>query len=295
VRDSTALRVFLAHSKEDKSLIREVFFLLKLDGFLPWFDEESLVAGHNWKLEIEKAVEASDVVVLFISPSGVDRAGYLQKEIALAIDVAERQPEGRIYLIPVRLGECEMPRRLSHLHWISSPRDPNSVADVYCGLQEALLTRESELGLQRQRYVLMSPGKHIDKRVGPLLKARSYTLLKEGRYLVRGQNPDGSRYYGIAVVKHETKVMYAAKTGKSLLGAYATITWDIDGLKTQAQEEPRFSAGFSAGKHGRDPDTITLVGDYKVSYKRLLPGGAYKGTWGNGGTEELIPAARRHD
>ena len=40
------------HSKEDKPLVRESFFLLHLDGFVPWLDEESLVAGQNWEFEI---------------------------------------------------------------------------------------------------------------------------------------------------------------------------------------------------------------------------------------------------
>jgi hypothetical protein len=60
VNSSTELRVFLAHSKEDKPLVREIYSLLRVDGFSPWFDEESLVAGHDWKFEIENAVEASE-------------------------------------------------------------------------------------------------------------------------------------------------------------------------------------------------------------------------------------------
>jgi hypothetical protein len=38
--------------------------------------------------------------------------GVLQKEIKKALDVADEQPEGVAYMIPVRLEECDMPTRL---------------------------------------------------------------------------------------------------------------------------------------------------------------------------------------
>ena len=39
---------------------------------------------------------------------------YLQKELRTVLDAADYQPEGRIFVIPVRLEECEIPSRLSH-------------------------------------------------------------------------------------------------------------------------------------------------------------------------------------
>lgn len=100
---STKLRVFLAHSKEDKPLVLEIYYLLQLDGFVAWVDKESLVPGHDWEFEIENAVQQSDVVIVFISSSGMDRRGYLHKELALAIEVAQRQPQGAIYIVPFAL------------------------------------------------------------------------------------------------------------------------------------------------------------------------------------------------
>jgi hypothetical protein len=35
------LSVFLAHAKEDKPLVLEIYHLLRLDGFLPWVDKEN--------------------------------------------------------------------------------------------------------------------------------------------------------------------------------------------------------------------------------------------------------------
>jgi hypothetical protein len=43
----------------------------------------------------------------------------VQKEIKFALDVADEQPEGAIFIIPVKLEECDVPDRLSHWHWVS--------------------------------------------------------------------------------------------------------------------------------------------------------------------------------
>jgi TIR domain len=39
---------------------------LKPDGFEAWLDKESIFAGQNWELEINKALRTCDVVVFFI-------------------------------------------------------------------------------------------------------------------------------------------------------------------------------------------------------------------------------------
>src|SRR5262249_4639030 len=112
------LRVFLAHSSGDKAYVRAIHQLLRLAGFDPWLDEEQLVAGQNWESEIEKAVERADAIAIFLSERAVNKAGYLHKELALALKAAERQPEGALYRVPIRLDATEPPRMLRHLRWI---------------------------------------------------------------------------------------------------------------------------------------------------------------------------------
>ncbi len=36
----------------------------------------------------------------------------------MALDILDEQPEGAIYLIPVRLEECPVPERLSKRQWV---------------------------------------------------------------------------------------------------------------------------------------------------------------------------------
>jgi len=105
-----AVRVFLCHSSADKPGVRDLFRRLVKDGCEPWLDEEKLLPGQRWAEEIPRAVRNSDVVVVCMSQLATAKRGYLQKEIAFALDVALEEPEGSIFLIPARLEECEVPR-----------------------------------------------------------------------------------------------------------------------------------------------------------------------------------------
>lgn len=114
-----SLTVFLCHDSGDKPAVRRLYHDLLRDGFQPWLDEESLLPGEDWDREISKAVRGSHVVVVCLSRRSVTRGGYIQKEIKFALDVAEEQPEGTIFLIPLRLEDCEVPERFRKWHWVN--------------------------------------------------------------------------------------------------------------------------------------------------------------------------------
>jgi hypothetical protein len=112
------VRVFLAHSSADKEEVRTLYRRLRQNGLAPWLDEEALVPGQDWELAIRAAVRGSDYVAVCLSQASTTRAGYVHKEIKQALDVADEQPEGSVFIVPVRLEECDVPDRLRHLHWV---------------------------------------------------------------------------------------------------------------------------------------------------------------------------------
>ncbi len=115
---SNRLRVFVCHAKEDKASARELHKRLHDDGIDAWLDEEDLLPGEEWKMSIEKAVKLSHVVLVLLSKNSTTKAGYVQKEIKIALDVADEQPEGTIFIIPIILEECEVPTRLRSFQWL---------------------------------------------------------------------------------------------------------------------------------------------------------------------------------
>lgn len=106
------LRVFLCYAREDKSVARTLYKRLTNDGFDAWFDEEKLLPGQDWDMEIEKAVQSSDVVIVFLSNHSVTKEGYIQKELKYVLYIAQEKPEGTIFVIPMRLSECQVPMRV---------------------------------------------------------------------------------------------------------------------------------------------------------------------------------------
>lgn len=113
------LSVFLSHSSRDKPEVRKLYERLRVYGIAPWFDEENLLPGQDWSREIQKAVRASDVVIVCLSRGSITKAGYVQKEIKFALDIADEQPEGTIFIIPLKLEECDVPDRLSRWQWVN--------------------------------------------------------------------------------------------------------------------------------------------------------------------------------
>ncbi len=102
------LKVFLCHASADKPAVRKLYRYLKERKMDPWLDAENLLPGQNWQVEIPKALQSSDVIIICLSNRSVDKEGYVQKEIKFALDKALEMPEGRIFLIPARLEDCNL-------------------------------------------------------------------------------------------------------------------------------------------------------------------------------------------
>ncbi len=101
--------VFLSHANEDKQIIRRLCQRLKSEGFDPWLDEERILPGQDWQLEIEKALRNSDAILVNFSKKSLAKEGYIQREYKKALDYQKEKPEGTIFVIPVRLDNCEIP------------------------------------------------------------------------------------------------------------------------------------------------------------------------------------------
>lgn len=140
------LSVFLCHSSEDKVQVRTLCDRLQRDGVDPWLDERRLLPGQKWADEIPKAVRNTDVVIVCMTQSSISKRGYLQKEVTFALDVAQEEPEGSIFLIPARLEECEVPERLRPYQWLNLYDEGG-----YALLLKALQARAGSLSVRAMR------------------------------------------------------------------------------------------------------------------------------------------------
>jgi predicted chitinase len=78
-----------------------------------------LHAGEDWQNVIEKTIEESDFVIICLSSQAMTKKGFVQREIRKTLEVVEMQPEDTVYLIPVRLDACEIPRSIARFHAVN--------------------------------------------------------------------------------------------------------------------------------------------------------------------------------
>jgi outer membrane protein assembly factor BamD (BamD/ComL family) len=112
------LKVFLCHASSDKPAVRDLYKRLLVEGVDAWLDQEKLLPGQDWRVEIPRAVREADVVVICLSNKSITKEGYVQKEIKFALDSADEKPQDTIFLIPARLEDCVVPEQLGRWQWV---------------------------------------------------------------------------------------------------------------------------------------------------------------------------------
>jgi len=110
--------VFLCHAKEDQLVVQDFSKRLHQDGILTWLDEKNLLPGHDWKIEIDNAIDHSDFVLVFLSQASCQKTGYFQREVRYALKQQQMRPEGQRFIVPVLIESCQPPRSLQRIQWV---------------------------------------------------------------------------------------------------------------------------------------------------------------------------------
>lgn len=100
-------KVFISYAREDVEAAKRIYTRIKNAGGMPWMDQEDLLPGQDWEMEIARSIRNCSHFIAIISKNSVDKRGFVQKEIRKALDVLEELPPGTIYIIPVRLDNVE--------------------------------------------------------------------------------------------------------------------------------------------------------------------------------------------
>lgn len=82
-------------------------------------DAEDILPGEKWDNRIQAAVESADFVMFFISRISSQKRGYIQKELRAIFRLCEEKLDDDIYLIPVRIDDCDIPRSLQQYQWMT--------------------------------------------------------------------------------------------------------------------------------------------------------------------------------
>lgn len=165
-------KVFISYGKEDGPSAKKLFEMLKTAGFEPWLDTESLLGGQKWRSTIPRAIKESRFFIALLSSSSVNRKGFINREIAEALDVLKEYPEDEIYLIPTRLDDCNPNHASLHdLHWIDLfPDWEEGIRNLFKALGYAE-DKKTTAPLKAFVQVRLQPGGFNRKKITELLKA----------------------------------------------------------------------------------------------------------------------------
>ncbi len=122
-------KVFISYAREDATMVRQFNADIESNGFLTWFDEKDLLLGQNWRVVIPKEIRKSDFFIFMLSTRSVTKRGYVQAEQKIAMDVLDEMPESDIFIIPVRIDDCEVPYSLEKYLYVDLFPDYNQALD----------------------------------------------------------------------------------------------------------------------------------------------------------------------
>jgi hypothetical protein len=138
-------RPFISYAREDQRDAIQLYGDLCTLGADPWLDIAALRPGDDWEYAIRQALTSSTHVVALISRHSVNKRGFVQKELRLALEILSEFPPGQIFLIPARLEDVE-PRHaeLKKIHRV----------DLFVDRTDAIQNIARTLGLSIGRLVL---------------------------------------------------------------------------------------------------------------------------------------------
>ena len=115
-------KIFISYASEDDKEAYHLYNELeKYDNksLQVFIDKESLLGGEKWKDAIEKAIKRSQYFVLLLSKNSIAKNTYVQKELRVALQLAKKLPKSKVYIIPIRLDDCDIPESIQDFHIIN--------------------------------------------------------------------------------------------------------------------------------------------------------------------------------
>jgi tetratricopeptide (TPR) repeat protein len=133
--------VFLSHNSKDKPAVETIARSLQDKyGLKCWLDKWNLVPGESWQEALERGLDQSATVAVFVGPNEI--SPWENEEMRSAIETRVHDTQRRV--IPVLLPgaadsrDLQLPRFLSRLTWVdfrSGLHDEEALYRLYCGIK----------------------------------------------------------------------------------------------------------------------------------------------------------------
>lgn len=101
--------VHLSYSSKHRTIAKILQSHLDILGCSVSTDIENQEPGKNWQREMKKVLANAEIILFKISSSLFEKKDYLQKKISKILEILSTIPKGKIFLIPIRIDNADMP------------------------------------------------------------------------------------------------------------------------------------------------------------------------------------------
>ena len=104
--------VFISYVSENLEIVNKLHQELVSRGIKVWLDVNDIAPGSRWKQAIRNAIrEGTFFTACFSKEYNKRDKTYMNEELTIAIDELRQRPTDRVWFIPIKLNECEIPDR----------------------------------------------------------------------------------------------------------------------------------------------------------------------------------------
>jgi len=213
-------RIFISYAHKDLPRVQALYKQLCEAGFEPWMDSQDITGGEDWKRATRKAIKKAPLFVACLSKHSITHRGEVQVEFREALDELRKKLATDIYLIPVRLEECEVPEEheFRSFHWIDLYK-PRGFKKLTQALREGL----DRLGLIQKITLRSEPIEFLEETVVRMLRQRGF--------FDKLRNPTGTG------IKHQYEP--SKKADKQVVIDHVTgLTWQQAGSSEKIFKQP---------------------------------------------------------
>jgi small GTP-binding protein len=153
---NSEINIFISYAREDSEIADRLYDDLKKTGSNPWMDRKDLLAGSLWKKSIKRAIQRSNFFLVLLSSNSISKRGFVNKELIMAFDVLDELPSEDIFIIPIRLNECEPPyEKIKNIQWVDLfPSYESGLSKIL----KALLPHKTDLKMPLNEVKLLLVG-----------------------------------------------------------------------------------------------------------------------------------------
>lgn len=189
--------VFISYAHEDASFARELAKALKAADLEVWVDEGELRVGDSIIQRVAAAIHSVNFLVALVSHASVN-SNWCQQELALAI--SRGIGDGRVAVLPLRLGNVPMPASLGDVYYLTVDKQDTAdvverlIADISRHLDSPPQRKPSRLGTSSEQ---LPPNHSVAGEADEAAPIRIIGIDTDGVGRPRNDGSRGSALYAI--------------------------------------------------------------------------------------------------